>query len=136
MRGEGGWGQHLLYSKYYPKKFNKKGEPFTKVQKIKRGWGQHLLHSKSSTTTKNGMENKMTKKGEGGWGQHLCHSKYYKFKRVWGSISITQNIIPKSSTKRGNLSQMHWREKGAGGSISSTQKSSTTKKASFTNRGA
>ena len=43
-----------------------------------KSWGQNLVHSKSSTTTKNGMENKMTKKGEGGWGhgQHL--SKYYK----------------------------------------------------------
>ena len=86
--------------------------------------------NKKGPSFRNGMENKMTKKGERGWGQYLCHSKYYKFKSwgkhiyhskyykfkrskgAGGSISYIQIIIPKSSTKRGNLSQMQWREKG------------------------
>ena len=60
----------------------------------------------------------MTKRGEGDWGQHLLHSKM-----------LSQNIVPKSSTKRGNLSQMQWREKGAGGSISATQNITSSKEA-------
>ena len=62
-KGEGGWGQHLCHSKYYkfkrvwgqyiyhskyhPKKFNKKGEPFTNaLDGGRRGLGAASLPRK------------------------------------------------------------------------------------------